>query len=186
MAANLSPIEYSDVANDIGNVIVSDIVNVVVSDIVNDVRFWDHIRYRLRCRKWYRLRPFLHFHHGWEGIGFMWKMTRNFHQIFTFWGPLSQKKTVFTKVSVCLSVVDVCGITLDRIIRLNWASAHFIRAEKVRTSSLTSHIQSKLRDWALLYYLNWERNFVNLRKLVIYIIFNIIKLVWASVLNYEK
>ena len=47
MAANLSPIENSD----IGNVIVSDIVNVVVGDIVNDVGFWDHIRYRLRCRK---------------------------------------------------------------------------------------------------------------------------------------
>ena len=51
MAANLSPIENSDVGNDIGNVILSDIVNVVVSDIVNDVGFWDHIRYRLRCRK---------------------------------------------------------------------------------------------------------------------------------------
>ena len=50
MAANLSPIEYSDDGNDIGNFIVSDIVNVV-SDIVNDVGFWDHIRYRLRCRK---------------------------------------------------------------------------------------------------------------------------------------
>ena len=48
------PIENSDVGNDIGNgignVIVSDIVNVIVSDIVNDVGFWDHIRYRLRCR----------------------------------------------------------------------------------------------------------------------------------------
>ena len=50
MAANLSPIENSDVGN-IGNVIVSDIINVVVSDIVNDIGFWDHIRYRLRCRK---------------------------------------------------------------------------------------------------------------------------------------
>ena len=46
-----SPIENSDVGNDIrndignriGNVIVSDIVNVAVSDIVNDVGFWDHI-----------------------------------------------------------------------------------------------------------------------------------------------
>ena len=43
MAANLSPIENSDAGNDIGN--------VIVSDIVNDVGFWDHIRYRLRCRK---------------------------------------------------------------------------------------------------------------------------------------
>ena len=60
MAANLSPIENSDVGNDIGNVILSDIVNVVVSDIVNDVGFSDHIRYRLRCRKWYRLRPFFY------------------------------------------------------------------------------------------------------------------------------
>ena len=59
MAANLSPIENPDVGNDIGNVIVSDIVNVVVRDIVNvvvrdivnEVGFWDHIRYRLRCRK---------------------------------------------------------------------------------------------------------------------------------------
>ena len=51
MAANISPIENSDVGNDIANVIVSDIVNVVVSDIVNDVEFWDHIQCRLRCRK---------------------------------------------------------------------------------------------------------------------------------------
>ena len=47
MAANLSPIENSEVGNDIGNVIV----NVVVSDIINNVGFWKHIRYRLRCRK---------------------------------------------------------------------------------------------------------------------------------------
>ena len=33
-----------------------------------------------------------------------------------------------------------------------------------------------------LFHINWKRNLVNLRKLVIYIIFNIIKLVWASVL----
>ena len=37
-----------------------------------------------------------------------------------------------------------------------------------------------------LFHLNWKRNLVNLRKWVIYIIFNIIKLVWASVLNYKK
>ena len=47
MAANLSPVENPDIEN----VIASDIVNVAVSDIVNDVGFWDHIRYRLRCRK---------------------------------------------------------------------------------------------------------------------------------------
>ena len=44
---------------------------------------------------------FLHSHHGWEGIGFMWKMTRKFHQIFTFWDPLSPKKGFLWK---CLSV----------------------------------------------------------------------------------
>ena len=71
---------------------------------------------------------------------------RKFHQIFTFSDPLSPKKGFYESVclSVCLQVV--CGITLDTIIRLNCAMAHFIGAEKVKTSSLTSHIQSKLRD----------------------------------------
>ena len=57
--------------------------------------------------------------------------------------PLESEKTVFTKmsVSVCLSVVY--SITLDRIIGLNWDLAYFIGAGKVRTSSLTSHIQEK-------------------------------------------
>ena len=33
----------------------------------------------------------------WEGISFMWKMTRNFHQIFTFWDPLGKKKRFLRK-----------------------------------------------------------------------------------------
>ena len=53
MAANLSPIENSDVGNDIGNDIGNVIVNVVVSDIVNDVGFWDHIRYRYNLNLFY-------------------------------------------------------------------------------------------------------------------------------------
>ena len=39
MAANLSPIENSDVGNDIGNVVVSDIVNVVISFILLLLQF---------------------------------------------------------------------------------------------------------------------------------------------------
>ena len=46
---------------------------------------------------------------------------RNFHQIFTFWDPLSQK-TVSTKVSVCPVSVDT--ITLNRIIGLDWNLVH--------------------------------------------------------------
>ena len=33
----------------------------------------------------------------WKGISFMWKNTWNFHQIFTFWDPLSQKKWFLRK-----------------------------------------------------------------------------------------
>ena len=61
--------------------------------------------------------------------------------------PPESEKMVFTKVSVCLSVV--CGITLDRIIRLNWVLAHFIGAEKVRISSLTSQTN---QNWGIEHY----------------------------------
>ena len=36
-----------------------------------------------------------------KGIGFMWNSTLNFHQLSTFGDPLS-KKTLFSRVSVCL------------------------------------------------------------------------------------
>ena len=52
---------------------------------------------------------------------------RNFHQIFTFWDPLS-KKIVFTKESICLASVDT--ITLNRIIGLNLNLAHMMKAWK--------------------------------------------------------
>ena len=45
--------------------------------------------------------------------------------------PHESEKAVFTKISIYLN--------LDRIIRLNWALAYFIGAERVRTSSLISY-----------------------------------------------
>ena len=46
---------------------------------------------------------FLPFRHQWECISFIWKMTRNFHQILTFWDRLSQKKMILQN---CLSVCN--------------------------------------------------------------------------------
>ena len=55
---------------------------------------------------------------------------------------LESEKTVFTKVSVCMSVVRLASvdtITLDWIIGLDFIMEHLLRAQKVRTSSSTSH-----------------------------------------------
>ena len=65
-----------------------------------------------------------------DEIGFMWKMTFEISiKSLRFETPWVRKNGFYESVclSVCLSVVG-----------------------RVRISSLTSHIQSKLRDWALL------------------------------------
>ena len=83
------------------------------------------------------------------------KFSSNLHVL----RPPKSEKVVFTKVSVFLSVV---GRILDNsrwnLIRLNWAQADFIGAEKVRTSSLTIHIQPNLRkiDHFLCFWKNQE------------------------------
>ena len=80
--------------------------------------------------------------------------------------PPESEKRVFPKVSVCLSVV--CGITLDRIIRLNWVLVHFIGAEKVRTSSLTNQIN---QNWGIEHYFCvFENNFLKKSKILILVL----------------
>ena len=94
------------------------------------------------------LSHFIHSHHRWIGISFMWKKTWNFHQIFTFWDPLGQKKWFLRN---CLSVCRLYTRKLDSIIRLNWVLAYFIGAGKVRSSFLTSNIWQKLSKTTLSY-----------------------------------
>ena len=48
-------------------------------------------------------KSFLHSHHGWEGTGFMWKITSKISSNLYVLRPPESEKTVFTKVSVCLS-----------------------------------------------------------------------------------
>ena len=64
-------------------------------------------------RTWARIlaqsKAFLHSHHGWKGISFMWKMTFEiFMKSLRFETPWV-RKTVFTKMSVCLSVCRSCA-----------------------------------------------------------------------------
>ena len=57
---------------------------------------------------------FLHSHYMRRYWFYVINDFQDFHQIFTFWNPLSQKKTVFTKVSV------VC-------VQFLWTLGHFLR-----------------------------------------------------------
>ena len=70
------------------------------------------------------------------------------------------KKTVFTTVSVCLLSLSssVTAITFERIMRLNCALADFFRAEKERTSSLTSHF------WPTVMVLSIKNGFYKIKK----------------------
>ena len=55
---------------------------------------------------------FIHSHHRWEGISFMWEMVFEFLQIFTFCNPLSQKKR-FLRKCLSLSVGRILGNSIE-------------------------------------------------------------------------
>ena len=79
----------------------------------------------------------------------------NFYQIFTFWDPVSEKKRFLRRG---LSVVCINTITFEKIIELDCVLAHFLKHNKERMSSLTSHF------WSTILVLSIKNGFYKIKK----------------------